>query len=155
VSGWAQKVVQATSALPHSSTHGAGEATQDPATHGRQAPLGSHTSPPGHGQVSAPQLSLQLVVAGQDRMQVSVCIVPPHPQSARATAKACTRPSNDPLFALTTPLDYLDRALDLVGQNMSRAAVYGRITESPLPCHLAGAATPIEFGPVGRRRGRR
>jgi hypothetical protein len=97
VSGWAQLVAQEVSAFPHSSTHAADDAWQDPTTQGLQAPLRrSHTSPFGQGQVMLPQPSLQLVVSAQTGTHLGALFAaPPHPMSATVLARTTARRRKD------------------------------------------------------------
>ena len=71
LTGSAQLVAQEVSAFPHWSTQ-APECWQDPTTQATQAPLLSHTSPRGQGQVMLPQPSLHLALSGHDGTHVSV-----------------------------------------------------------------------------------
>jgi hypothetical protein len=80
--------------LPHSSTHEV-PALQTPTTQGRQAPLGSHTSPSGQGQLVPPQLSRQLALSAQDGTHGGLFVSVAHP------ARAASRTTN-----LTTGRSY-------------------------------------------------
>ena len=97
LTGSAQLVAQEVSAFPHWSTQ-APECWQDPTTQATQAPLLSHTSPRGQGQVMLPQPSLHRALSGHDGTHVSVFGAGPHPSRAKAPARA-TMP--DRVFAVT------------------------------------------------------